>query len=170
MLTHLHQAVRKMTKTTSSKITSKSAAKSSLVKSSFKIGTNMKKIRKRVTFKGIPNSNTNSFDVSSLRSSLLAIEKPKKAFVKVKPYFKRASKKLFSTKEKLKDPKLQPDPRPILFYTGIWLCDRCGWMSQNEHWCPNLTKDELQMLVSDADSQNEQEDFADDEASFIIDM
>ena len=170
MLTHLHRAVRKMTKTTSSKITSKSAAKSSLVKSSFKIGTNMKKIRKRVTFKGIPNSNTNSFDVSSLRSSLLAIEKPKKAFVKVKPYFKRASKKLFSTKEKLKDPKLQPDPRPILFYTGIWLCDRCGWMSQNEHWCPNLTKDELQMLVSDADSQNEQEDFADDEASFIIDM
>ena len=60
-----------MTKITTSKITSKSTAKSTLVKSSFKIGTNMKKIRKRVTFKGIPNSNTNSFDVSSLRSAVL---------------------------------------------------------------------------------------------------
>lgn len=165
-----------MTKVTTSKITSKSTAKLSLMKSSFKIGTNMKKIRKRVTFKGIPNSNTYSFDVSSLRSSLLAIEKPKKAFVKVKPYFKRVSKKLFATKEKLKDTKSQPDPKPILFYPGIWLCDRCGWMSQNEHWCPNLTKAELQMLVSGAEDSNqehskdEQEDFADDEASFIIDM
>ena len=165
-----------MTKITTSKITSKSTAKSTLVKSSFKIGTNMKKIRKRVTFKGIPNSNTNSFDVSSLRSSLLAIEKPKKAFVKVKPYFKRASQKLFPTKKKLKDTKSQPHPKPILFYPGIWLCDRCGWMSQNEHWCPNLTKDELKMLVSYAEDSNqehskdEQEDFADDEASLIIDM
>ena len=159
-----------MTKITTSKITSKSTAKTTLVKSSFKLGTNMKKIRKRVTFKGIPNSNTNSFDVSSLRSSLLAIEKPKRAYVKVKPYFKRASKKLFATKEKLKDSKLQPDPKPILFYEGIWLCDRCGWMSQNEHWCPNLTKDELQMLVSGADFQNEQEDLADNETSFTVDM
>ena len=164
-----------MTKTTTSKITAKSAAKSTLVKSSFKIGTNMKKIRKRVTFKGIPNSNTNSFDVSSLRSSLLDIENPKKAFVKVKPYFKRASKKLFPTKEKPKGIKLQPDPKPILFYAGIWLCDRCGWMSQNEHWCPNLTKAELQKLVpgeesTENDSKVDQEDFADDEASFIIEM
>ena len=165
-----------MTKTTTSKITSKSAAKSTLMKSSFKIGTNMKKIRKRVTFKGVPNSNTNSFDVSSLRSSLLDIENPKKAFVKVKPYFKRASKKLFPTKEKPKGIKLQPDPKPILFHEGIWLCDRCGWMSQNEHWCPNLTKPELQMLASNEKeqtgdhSEDNKEHFADDEDSFIIDM
>ena len=167
-----------MTKTTTSKIISKPAGKSSLVKSSFKIGTNMKKIRKRVTFKGIPNSNTNNFDVSSLRSSLLAIEKPKKAIAVVKPYFKRASKKLFPNRvDPKREPKLQPDPKPILFNKGIWLCDRCGWISQNEHWCPNVTKAELETLAStetevggDRPKEDTQEDFADDEASFTIDM
>ena len=166
-----------MAKTITSRITSKPAKKSSLVKSSFKKGTKMKKIRKRVTFKGVPNSNTNNFDVSSLRASLLAIENPKKAIAIVKPYFKRASKKLFPSKDRPK-PQVspQPDPKPILFHEGIWLCDRCGWMSQNEHWCPNLTKPELQMLASNEkeqtgdQSEDNQEHFADDEDSFIIDM
>ena len=136
----------------------------------------MKKIRKRVTFKGVPNSNTNNFDVSSLRASLLAIENPKKAMARVKPYFRRASKKLFPSKDRPK-PQVspQPDPKPILFHEGIWLCDRCGWVSQNEHWCPNLIKTELQMLAStegqvEDQSEDNQEHFADDEDSFVIDM
>ena len=113
---------------------------------------------------------------------MLAIEKPKKAIANVKPYFKRVSKKLFpnriapKTGPKLEQ-KLQQDPKPILFNKGIWLCDRCGWISQNEHWCPNLNKAELEMLASketevgaDQSEEDTQEDVADDEASFTIDM
>ena len=147
---------------TNSKVTSKpSISKASEIKSS--LNTTMKKMRKRVTFKGAPNTSgsksSSTFNVASLRSSIFALDK---TCTGIKPYFKKTTKKLFPG---LKTPNSSPvqsnrtSPRSrieevderfersqYLFYPGEWMCDRCGWKAYNKHWCSRLTDDDKILL------------------------
>ena len=141
------------------------------------LNTTMKKMRKRVTFKGAPNnggSKTNSaFNVASLRASLLALDKP---VATIRPYFKKASNKLFPGKTKAPRPSPvssnETSPRSriqevdekiqnphFLFSPGEWLCDRCGWKAYNKHWCSRLT-DEDKLLLQRSRSMELQENSA----------
>ena len=161
-----------MTKT-KSKVTAKpTMSKAAEITTS--LNTTMKKMRKRVTFKGAPNnvgSKTNSaFNIASLRASLLALDEP---VASIRPYFKKASNKLFLGKTKT--PRSSPEssnktsPRSriqevdekiensyFLYSPGEWLCDRCGWKAYNKHWCSRLTdEDKLALLGSKSVKQQD---------------
>ena len=161
-----------MTKTKSKVTTNATMSKAAEIKTS--LNTTMKKMRKRVTFKGAPNTSgtksSSAFNVASLRASLLAIDK-----TSIKPYFKRTSNKLFPGKTKapnsspILSAKTSPRSRiqeidekiekpEFLFYPGDWICDRCGWRAYNRHWCSRLTDDDKMLLRQSKSSKQENED------------
>ena len=160
-----------MTKTKSKVTTNATMSKAAEIKTS--LNTTMKKMRKRVTFKGAPNnggSKTNSaFNVATLRASLLALDKP---VATIRPYFKKASNKLFPGNIKAPRPSPVSSPRSriqevdekiektcILYSPGEWLCDRCGWKAYNKHWCSRLT-DEDKLILLGFKSVEQQENSA----------
>ena len=161
-----------------SKVTSKpSISKASEIKSS--LNTTMKKMRKRVTFKGAPNTggskSSSAFNVAGLRASLLALDK---TCTGMKPYFKKTKNKLFpgrtktpnsspvqsnrtSPRSRIEEVDERIERSQYLFYPGEWMCDRCGWKAYNKHWCSKLTDDDKIFLRQSKVEQGKDDEGAD---------